>query len=81
MYLVWADTDEPPDLDELGPGIELAPRLHLIESELTQSRLYHLVKWSLPTDTPLLVACVDEPPKFKGMVPGATKWVRSHMRG
>ncbi len=81
MYLVWADTDEPLELDEPGPAIELAPRLYLVESELTQSRLYHVVKWSLPTDTPLLVACLDGTPKFKGMAPGATAWVRTRAPG
>jgi hypothetical protein len=81
LYIVWVGADEPLELDELGPRFELAPQLHLIESELTQSRLYHLVKWALPPDTELLVAIVDGRPKFKGMAPGALAWLRSRSPG
>lgn len=78
LYIVWVGTDEPLELDEFGERQQLAPQLHLIDSELTQSRLYHLIKWSLPPDTQLLVAGVDGRPKFKGMEPGSLVWLRSH---
>lgn len=82
LFIVWVGTDEPIELDDLvGERQQLAPRLSLISSELTQSRLYHLVKWSLPPDTELLVAAVDGRPKFKGMEPGSLAWLRSHKSG
>lgn len=80
LYIVWVGTDEPLELDEFGEHQQLAPQLSLVESELTQSRLYHLVKWSLPPGSELLVAAVDGRPKFKGMEPGSLAWVRSHTR-
>ena len=63
------------------PQRRLAPQLHLVDSDLTRSRLYHLVKWSLPDDTALLVAAVDGEPKFKGMEPGSLAWLRSQHSG
>lgn len=82
LYIVWVGTDEPLELDDLaGPRQQLTPQLSLIDSELSQSRLYHLVKWSLPPDTQLLVAAVDGRPKFKGMEPGSLAWLRSHTPG
>ena len=80
LYIVWVGTEEPFEIDGAGPTFDLGPQLSLIESELTQSRLYHLVKWSLPPDTKLLVAAVGRP-KFKGMEPGALSWLRSHTPG
>lgn len=80
LYIVWVGDDGPLDLDGAGEQFELGPQLRLIESELSQSRLYHLVKWSLPPDTSLLVSAVDGRPKFKGMERGALAWLRSHSK-
>jgi hypothetical protein len=50
--------------------------LYLIRTGASQSRVYHAIKRQLPPDTPLIVAMLSEPPKFKGMAAGSTKWVR-----
>lgn len=81
LYVVWVGTEQALELDDLvGPQQQLATGLTLVESKLTRSRLYHLVKWSLPEGTPLLVAAVDGEPKFKGMAPGSLAWLRSRDR-
>ena len=54
----------------------LTEGLLAIDTELTRSRLYHRLKPLQPAAAPLLVAAIDEPPKFKGMAPGALAWFR-----
>lgn len=54
----------------------LDDRLHLVVTTLDRSRLYHRIKRQLPPGTPLLVAPLGEPPKFKGMAAGALAFTR-----
>jgi hypothetical protein len=78
LYLGYLDGCEL-DADEDGPWREVFPLrrgLVLIDSEQSRSRVYHALKDALPRDTPLLVAQLDEVPKFKGMAPGALAWAR-----
>jgi hypothetical protein len=66
--------------DTEGPWRELRalrPGLVLVDSDQTRSVVYHALKDHLPRDTPLLVAALDEVPKFKGMAPGSLAWARS----
>ncbi|WP_428407883.1 hypothetical protein [Hyphococcus sp.] len=55
----------------------LADNLYLIDSSETRSRLYHRIKRYLTKDAPLLVAPLDQAPKFKGLEDGALKWTRA----
>lgn len=56
---------------------ELAPGLVFVRSELHRSAVYHGLKDALPPATALLVAELDDVPKFKGMAPGALAWARA----
>lgn len=79
LYLAWvAGSDMFPGAE--GPWSEtftLRPGLFLVDSEQSRSAVYHALKDHLPRDTPLLVAALDEVPKFKGMAPGAVAWARA----
>jgi hypothetical protein len=58
------------------PVFALAPGLLLAHSPLSRSRLYHRIKRALPPGTAMLVAPLSEPPKMKGMAPGALAFIR-----
>jgi hypothetical protein len=79
IYLAYlGGQDIRPDVD--GPWLELLelrPGLLLVESEQRRSVVYHALKDQLPGGSPLLVAELDEVPKFKGMAPGALAWARA----
>lgn len=77
VYLVYADAELDPDSD--GPWeaiILLRPGLAFVQSDLHRSAVYHGIKDTLPARTALLVAELDEPPKFKGMDAGTLAWIR-----
>lgn len=77
IYLAYAG--EPIDPAAEGPWEEiivLDDSLVFLRSDLHRSAVYHGLKDALPPDTALLVAELDEVPKFKGMAPGALKWAR-----
>lgn len=78
LYLLYLppDAEIPSPLDLQGDGRRLHDGLYLIRSALTQSKLYHRIKWQLPADTALAVACLEQQPKFKGMESGALAWLR-----
>jgi hypothetical protein len=81
VYLAYLDGQEL-EADEPGPWrelLELRPGLLLVDSPESRSRVYHALKAALPADTPLLVARVDEVPKFKLMAPGALAWARERL--
>ena len=78
LYLVWHDGEQAIEPEALH-GVErvaLRPGLLLIDSEETRSKLYHRIKWALPTGIALLVAPLSDAPKFKGLQPGALRWLR-----
>lgn len=76
LYLVHLDADaRPDDADPLGL-VGLAPGLYLVATGLDRSRLYHTVKRRYAPRR-LLVAPLAAAPKFKGMAPGALKWLRA----
>ncbi|MEO9526000.1 hypothetical protein [Roseibium sp.] len=54
----------------------LSPFLALVVTGLSRSTVYHRIKWQLPDGAPLLVAPLADAPKFRGLAPGTTKWVR-----
>ena len=62
------------DLD--ADWFQLSDDLFVFDADLTPSKLYHRIKWNLNHDGPLLVAPMDGRPKFKGMRPGALKWLQ-----
>lgn len=78
LYLAWFDRGDgpPPDFGFKGQAFALRDGLYLVESALTQSRVYHSIKRGLPPDTALIVGTLADQPKFKGMDAGALKWVR-----
>jgi hypothetical protein len=57
-------------------AIALSPGLYLVRTDLTQSRLYHLVKRETGSAS-LLVGRLAGAPKFKGMAPGSLAALRS----
>lgn len=80
VYLAWTPATVPDDLP--GPWEEVrraAPGLLLVDSTDTLSRVYHELKWSLPDDSPLLVAPLTERPKLKGLEPGTQTWLRDRL--
>ena len=78
FLLVIPDPDAIPEtLDLLGDGRRFAPGIYCISSDLSRSKLYHRIKWQLADDAALLVAPLDDLPKFKGMDEGALAWLRS----
>lgn len=84
LYLVWHRATSAPSTDRpivwQSDAYPLNDGMWLVRSELTRSRLYHLVKRQLPDGSALLVAPLgDRPadwPKFKGMAAGALAWLR-----
>lgn len=82
VYLISTETDAEKAIgalfDEFAP---LRPGLALVESEESQSRVYHDIKWALPDGASLFVARLDHQPKFKGVREGALKWVRERYDG
>jgi hypothetical protein len=81
IYLAYLDGhDITPEV--AGPWQELLvlrPGLVLVESEQHRSAVYHALKDHLPGGSPLLVAELDEVPKFKGMAAGALAWARARL--
>jgi hypothetical protein len=57
----------------------LTEGLLAVDTDLTRSKLYHGLKRLQPADVPLLVAEVADPPKLKGMEPGALAWFRDRL--
>lgn len=80
LYLVYLETDAPPDAATVADMTELRPGLYLVESAQTRSRLYHAIKRRL-TPTRLLVAPLAEAPKSKGMAAGVQRWLRGQGYG
>ncbi len=78
LYVVAldADADRPGDAMAALGAIPLSPGLHLVRSDLSQSRLYHLVKRETGTAM-LFVGRLAGNPKFMGMAPGSLAALRS----
>lgn len=66
------------ELDDLGVEQRLSASHALVETDLTQSELYHDIKWRLPADTALFVGRLAAVPKMKGQRPGSVGWSRAH---
>jgi hypothetical protein len=82
LYLGYLDGHEL-EPDVAGPWREvfpLRPGLVFVDSPESRSRVYHGLKDALPKDTALLVARLDDVPKFKKMRPGALAWARERSR-
>ena len=80
LFLVYLEItgDEQPEMPA-DLYTQLTPSLFLVRSTLTRSGLYHAVK-RRNAPTALLVAPLEEAPKFKGMNEGSLKWLRSMTR-
>ena len=81
-YSVVVDPDVGLDgieLDDLGVEQRLSSSHVLVRADLTQSELYHAVKWRLPADTALFVGRLADTPKMKGQRPGSVRWSREHV--
>lgn len=79
--MVWTDADLA-DADLVGPWRELvvaASGLAFVDSDVTLSRVYHEVKWSLPDGAALAVAPVAGTAKAKGLAPGTNTWLRQRL--
>lgn len=63
------------------PGVDdvhgMTDGVVLVAAGIERSPLYHRIKELAPTEAPLLVAELQEIPKFKGMEPGALAWLRT----
>ena len=81
LYLVVAEGDAP--LAELAGELDafaLSPTMLLVRTGETRSRLYHFVKRRVAPGR-LLVAVLDDAPKFKGFAAGALTWLRRDPAG
>lgn len=74
LYLVFMDPD-PGGLCLARPAIRLGSGLYICHTAATRSRFYHALKASCHPQK-LLVAPLEDAPKFKGMAPGAAKALR-----
>ncbi len=76
LYLVCLEP-VPPSLEIAGAElVQLRDGLFLARTELSQSKLYHLVKRTA-TPATLCVGRLADAPKFKGMKPGSLAWLRA----
>ncbi len=78
LFLAWSTADVTTDL--AGPWRELwcaAPGLVFVDSDETLSRVYHELKWSLPSGSALSVAEVAGVPKSRHLAPGTQSWLRA----
>jgi len=76
-YVVALDADgDHADAMAALDAIALSPGLYLVRTDLTRSRLYHLVKRETGTGS-LLVGRLAGDPKFMGMAPGSLAALRS----
>ncbi len=64
------------DLEGLGVTTALASNHLLVVSGLTQSELYHEIKYRLPDGAALFVGVLGTTPKMKGQAPGSVAWTR-----
>ena len=81
LYLAYVGAPLDPRAE--GPWDEIAvlrDDLAFVRSDLSRSAVYHGLKDVLPAGSALLVATLDEIPKFKGMAPGALAWARQAIR-
>ncbi len=79
LYTVVFDEDVAAsefDLADLGESTALAAHHLLVMSALTQSRLYHEIKWRLPENAALFVGELAATPKMKGQASGSVAWAR-----
>ena len=77
VYLVYLPLTADIDAIEVdGAMAALDDRLMLVRTGQTRSRLYHSLKRQMPGDAALLVAPLEDAPKFKGLRPGATTAAR-----
>ncbi|MCZ4297124.1 hypothetical protein [Henriciella marina] len=56
---------------------QLDEGLYLLRSDASRSKVYHAIKYAALPDS-LLVAPLEDAPKFKGMRDGALKWLRAN---
>ncbi len=64
------------DIDRVGVAMALAPNHVLVVSRLTQSELYHEIKYRLPDGAALFVGVLAATPKMKGQAAGSVAWTR-----
>jgi hypothetical protein len=79
LFIVYLEPEE--DAQARGAfgsdSFRLQRGLYLMQTPRTRSRVYHSIKRKLSPDAALLVAPLEQAPKFKKMSDGALKWVRS----
>lgn len=77
LYLIFLRSPEDVLRPEEFAGLrQLDDGLYLLRSSQSRSKVYHAIKRAaLPEG--LLVASLDDVPKFKGMQEGALKWLRA----
>lgn len=78
LYLIYLrspqETLRPREFEGL---CQLDDGLYLLRSGLSRSKVYHAIKRAALPDG-LLVAPLEDGPKFKGMKKGALKWLRAN---
>ncbi len=70
-FLIYLDPDDR-SLSRMTAAVRLKAGIYVLRSDLTRSRVYHKVK-ALTEPATLLVAPLQDKPKFKGMDAGALK--------
>lgn len=80
LYLVFVEAFDEDALYAQFDAVCLRQGLFVIRSALDRSGLYHAVR-DATRPVGLVVAPLAADPKFKGMAPGALKWVRARSIG
>ena len=77
LYIIYLRSPQQPlKLEEFEGLRQLDDGLYLLRSSQSRSKVYHVIKRAaLPEG--LLVAPLEDDPKFKGMQDGALKWLRA----
>jgi hypothetical protein len=79
MTIYLLQSDRPLDLDIAAqfPDHHMVwDHAVVVESDQSQSKVYHAFKHALPARTPLMIAILDHQPKFTGAREGLLKWLR-----
>ena len=81
VYLAYFDSSgaDQEGFEQESTCKRLAEGLYFVDTAETRSRLYHRIKRRLSKDAALLVAPLDQAPKFKSLEDGALKWIRRRL--
>ncbi|ERJ18542.1 hypothetical protein SSPSH_002648 [Salinisphaera shabanensis E1L3A] len=75
FYLVFAESADENALMENFDAIRLREDMFIVYASMTRSEVYHAVR-DLTDPNALMAAPLAAHPKFRGLAPGALKWLK-----